>query len=203
MRARITARPGLGRSVCARISSRGVRPLLVTAAVLLLLPGSALAQEADAAPAAPAPVFRKNERSTLRLSGMTFVDSTADTNGLVLEAERVDLPPSTDVAHLEGVHVRMRDPAAAGGAFEMTCERGDLELGSSDFRAEGDVEGLTGDGRRFFTPWVVYDSEKNVVSTEAPVRILDGGTTLRGRGFRYHVGSGRFVLTGGARVVQQ
>jgi LPS export ABC transporter protein LptC len=171
--------------------------------VLLLLPGSApQAQEADAEAAAAAP-NSENTRPTLRLSGMTFVDSTADTNGLVLEAERVDLPPSTNVAHLETVQVRMRDPQASGGAFEMTCERGDLELDSSDFRAEGDVQGLTGDGRRFFTTWVVYDSKRHVVSTEAPVRILDGGTTLRGKGFRYHVGSGRFVLTGGARVVQQ
>ncbi len=195
MRARTIVRPGS--------AGPGVRwparlPLLLA---LLLLPGSAPRAQ-EAAPAAPAP-SSESARSTLRLSGMTFVDSTADTNGLVLEAEQVDLPPSTNVAHLETVHVRMRDPQATGGAFEMTCDRGDLELGSSDFRAEGDVEGLTGDGRRFFTTWVIYDSKSHVVSTEAPVRILDGGTTLRGKGFRYHVGSGRFVLTGGARVVQQ
>lgn len=168
------------------------------AAAFLLSP--ALPPDAAAsAPAAPG----SERQSTLDLSGMTFVDTRADQNEVVLQARQVHLPQGTDVAQLQDVYVRMSGQATRKGAFEMTCERGDLALGSSDFRAEGNVQGLTGDGRRFSTTWVRYDSDRGVVSTEAPVRIDDGVRVLRGNGFRYHVRDGRFVLSGGATVVQE
>ena len=141
--------------------------------------------------------------SSLRLARMVFVDSHGGRNELVLEAERVFLPAGTDVAQLEIVHVQLQKPEELRGSFEMTCERGELSLDSSDFRAEGNVRGNTGDGRQFFTSSAQYDSERGIVSTNAQVRIVDGVRTLMGQGFRYHVSDGRFVLTGGAQVVQE
>jgi len=146
---------------------------------------------------------RASEGSRLELSGMTFVETLGERREVVLEAARVDLPPGTDVAQLRGVQVRMAPEATGREAFEMRCERGALALGSSDFRAEGDVRGRTGDGRTFRTSWLRYDSARGLISTEAPVQIDDGSHVLRGNGFRYHVGDGRFVLTGGATVVRE
>ena len=164
--------------------------IAAASALLLVVPGSAPGQESERA-------------SALRLGGMTFVTSHGRQNDVVLKAERVFLPPLSNVAQLEVVEVVMRNPDARRESFQMTCDRGDLVLASSDFRAEGNVEGVTGDGRRFYTTWVEYDSRKGIVSTRAKVRILDGVHTLLGRGFRYNVQDGRFVLTGGATLLQE
>jgi len=175
----------------AALAAPGWLPLALLPALLL-----------SPSPASSAP--RADERSHLELSGMTFVDSRGERREVVLEAGQVTLPPGTDVARMQDVHVRMA-PEATGQdqPFEMTCERGDLSLSSSDFRAEGDVRGFTGDGRTFRTAWVRYDSESGLISTEAPVQIDDGSHVLRGNGFRYHLRDGRFVLTGGATVVRE
>lgn len=137
----------------------------------------------------------------VELTGITFLGSDGSRQELVLEAEHVRMKPGSDRAQLEQVHVHM---AADDGvrALDMRCERGQLDLATNSFRAEGNVVGTTGDGRRFFTPWLTYDSHTGIVSTEARVRILDGARTLQGKGFRYHVRDARFVLTGGASVVQ-
>ncbi len=151
------------------------------------------AQEAAESPVAGA---------TLRFAGMTFTASRDEQNELVLQAEKVLIPPDGEVADLDGVHVVMNDPRGRK-SFEMTCARADLQMDSADFRAEGDVEGITGDGRRIYTPWLIWDNATGEVSTEAKVRIVDGQHTLHGRGFRYNVRDGRFVLRGGASVVQE
>jgi len=173
----------------------------------LAAPGWLLPVVVPALLVVPSPAFaspRADERSHLELSGMTFVDSRGERREVVLEARQVTLPPGTDVARMQDVHVRMAPEATGQGqAFEMTCERGDLSLSSSDFRAEGDVRGFTGDGRTFRTTWVRYDSKTGLISTEAPVQIDDGSHVLRGNGFRYHLRDGRFVLTGGATVVRE
>ena len=78
-----------------------------------------------------------------------------------------------------------------------------MVLGKSDFRAEGDVRGRTGDGRQFFTSWVRYDSAAQILSTDAPVRIIDGPHTLAGVGLRYNVRDGRLSITSGATVLQE
>jgi len=144
-----------------------------------------------------------DNNSALRMSKMTFLDARDGHTEVVLDAERVYLPPRSDVAQLEGVQVRMAQARSVGDSLVMTCERGDMVLGKSDFRAEGDVRGRTGDGRRFFTSWVRYDSEAQVLTTDAPVRIIDGAHTLAGVGLRYSVRDGRLAITSGATVVQE
>lgn len=146
----------------------------------------------------PAPA----ESPELSVAGMTFVASRGDHTELVVRAARAHYLTDTDQAQLEQVH------ATAEGAdrkrvLELTCGRGQLDLASNDFRAEGGVTGSAGSGRRFSAPWVEYDHEAGLLFTDAPVLITEGAVAFRGGGFRYYVREHRFVLKGGASVVQQ
>jgi hypothetical protein len=73
---------------------------------------------------------------------------------------------------------------------------------TNDFIAEGDVQGETGDGQRYWAPWVRYDHDGGVLYTDAPVRMVDATGHFRGDGFRYHVRERRFQLLGNVRVEQ-
>jgi LPS export ABC transporter protein LptC len=112
--------------------------------------------------------------SVLRLTGITFVGGV---NALVTEE---------------------------GGerSFSMTCERAELNIETNDFSAEGDVQGETGDGQRYWAPWVRYDHEEGLLYTDAPVRLVDAAGTFRGDGFRYHIRERRFRLLENVRVEQ-
>ncbi len=157
--------------------------VLVVALLAIAVPGSAGADEA----------------ALLELSGVTFVGSHSGEQDVVLESERAWLALGQGVARLEGVHARLKE-GDGNGVFELRCDRARLDLGSIDFQAEGNVVARTGDGRRLYTSSVQYRSEPGIVSTEAPVRIEEEATTLRGRGFRYYVRESRLVLTGGVTV---
>lgn len=152
---------------------------------------------------APGASAEDEATASLHIGSMTFVATRRDENEMVLRAEKAHMPPGAEVAHLEGVHVVMHNPGGSRNSFEMTCLRGDLQLESADFHAEGDVEGRMADGRRIFTPSLDYESKSGIVTSDAPVRIREGGHTMRGRGFRYNVKDGHFVLRGGASVVQE
>lgn len=165
---------------------------------MIAVTAAALCAAAWAAPGAA----RAQEGPTLRLAEMTFVASRDAVNELVVQAENMVVPPPGDVANLETVRMVMRNPGGRS-SFEMTCRSSDLELESADFVARGDVQGRTADGRRFFTEWLHYHNGSGVVSSDAPVRIVDGGHVISGRGFVYHVADGRFVLKGGAHIVQE
>lgn len=175
--------------------------------------GTATAQEATppvaAAPplVAPEAVLPEPDRApppaTLRFGDMTFVASHGDHTEVLVEARNMLVPPGAETASMEGVFLQMNDPKTGKRAFEMTCDKGDLEIETSNFRAEGNVQGRTADGRRIFTTWLTYDSERNLISTDAPVRIVDGHHQLQGHGFSYYLKDSRFVLKGGASIVQE
>lgn len=151
----------------------------------------------------PPAVAQPQSQASLHLDGMTFVATRDNENELVLHAQKADLPPGAEVAKLQGVHMTMHNPGGTKQSFEMTCERGDLQLESADFHAEGKVEGRMADGRLIFTPRLDYDSERGMITSDAPVRLVEGDHTMRGRGFVYNVRSGHFVLRGGASVIQE
>lgn len=152
------------------------------------------------APPEPAPAAERAE-PVLRLSGMTYVSSRGDANEIVLDAAHARFLPERETALLDDVHFLLDAPAGEG-SVDMTCDSGTFRLGSGDFVAEGDVRGVTGDGRRFRTARLVYRHGEGVVSTDHPVEIRDETGTYRGGGFRYHVSENRFRLLGGATVVQ-
>jgi len=130
----------------------------------------------------------------LVLSGMTFVGSESGTPDLVLAARQARIVHDGDVAHLAEVHL---DAAGDDGASSLvlTCDRAELDLNTSDFDAQGNVQGRTADGHRFRTEAASFDHANRVIEGSAPVDIVDPhGTRLQGQGFRYEVRSQRMRM---------
>jgi LPS export ABC transporter protein LptC len=132
---------------------------------------------------------------------MTFVGSRGSTSELVLHSRTATFRPDHDRALLEDVRAIFTDDDA-GDSFELTCARADLDIETNDFRAEGDVRGVTADGQRYSAPWVEYDHEAGVLHTSAPVAMIDGTGIYRGDGFRYDVRERKFRLLGNVSVEQ-
>lgn len=161
---------------------------LVTVLIPLLLVASAVL--ADARP----PV--------LHVEGMTFVASRGSVSEVVLRARTARFDTEVDIVRLETVSVSISS-GKSQSVLEITCLRGELDLTTSDFRAEGDVKGRTESGLEFSADWIRYNHDEGLLFTDAPVLITDGSGTFRGGGFRYIVDERRFKLLGGASVVQQ
>ncbi len=135
------------------------------------------------------------ESPGLRVTGMTFVGSRGDESQLVVRAERAFFHPDSGLADLEVVRAEVSD-AEKGESFQMQCDRAELDVETNDFTATGNVKGLTGDGQRYSAPWVRYVHASSVLESDAPVTVVDGGSTFRGDGFRYHIEERRFELLG-------
>ena len=172
-----------------------MRPFWVTAAVgvwvLIAIgyPSAALSEEA-----AP---------PTLELGDMTFVVSQGTDNEMVLVAEHAQFETGEKLAHLTTVHLLLAPERETPG-LNMRCLRGTVDLETSNFDAEGDVRGITGDGRRFRTERLRYQHGPGLVSTNSPVDIKDDAGTYTGDGgFRYYVRENRFLLHRAATVVGQ
>ena len=140
--------------------------------------------------------------SSLRVTGMTFVGSRGSVNELVLHAQHAELRPETNLAVLEDVHVSATD-AKSEHSFDVRCDRGELDVETNDFLAEGDVRGTTGEGQRYTTRWVRYDHERGLLYTDAPVAMEDASGSFRGDGFRYDTRKRSFRLLGNVSVVQK
>jgi LPS export ABC transporter protein LptC len=140
--------------------------------------------------------------STLNVTGMTFVSSRGSASELVLVAQRAELRPETNLAVLDGVHVSAMDPDQAR-SFDVRCDRGELDVETNDFLAEGDVHGSTGEGQRYQTTWVRYDHARGLLYTDAPVAMEDASGSFRGDGFRYDTRKRSFRLLGNVSVVQK
>jgi hypothetical protein len=137
----------------------------------------------------------------VHVSGMTFVGSRDNVEEFVVRAARGVFVPGTRVAHLQEVDIA--SAAGPGGQdFSVRCDRGELNVETRDFLAEGHVEGRIADGRRYSAPWVRYDHAKSLLFTDAPVVMHDATGTFRGDGFRYFVSEQRFRLLGNVSMVQ-
>ena len=150
---------------------------------------------------APQPSHAAPESPVLRISGMTFVGSRGALRELVVRSRNATFRPQQDIAELEDVTAEVSE-GEGGRSFSMTCQRAELNLETQDFLAEGEVEGTTGDGRRYSAPWVRYVHNEGVLFTDAPVRMVDDTGVFSGDGFRYHVKDRRFQLLGNVRVEQ-
>lgn len=151
--------------------------------------------------AGAAGLVRADVPSELEVTGMRFVRALGPGDELVVRAERARLLPDSDLAILEGVDAVVSDSMKAR-RHEIRCDRAELNLKTSDIRAEGRVQGVTSAGHRYSAPWVEYDHESGTLSSDAPVELVDDSGTYRGDGFRLHLREGRFQLLGNVRVVQ-
>jgi LPS export ABC transporter protein LptC len=143
----------------------------------------------------------KSERASpeLRFTSLTFVGSHTDQRELVLRSTRGTYRPDRDVADLEDVNVVVTNAGGADG-FTTSCDRAEVDLATHDFRAEGNVRGVTAKGQHFSAPYVVYDHAAGVLSTDAPVSMRDSAGTFSGSGFRYDVERRSFKLLGNVSV---
>ena len=176
-------------SACARIA--GAAALCLAAAVR-----PATAAEAGAGSSVP------GVASEVFVTGMVFVVSRAAEGDLVLESREATLHPDAQRVELHDATVRATDPQQRR-RFDVRCDRGELDLVTYDFLAEGDVHGSTGDGQRYAAPWVRYRRADALLYTDAPVLLEDESRRLRGDGFRYHLRERRFEVTGNVSVVQE
>jgi len=142
------------------------------------------------------------EGPVLDVDGMTFVATRDARTELVVWAAHARFFTDSETVQLEDVHATV-ESSDRTRAFDLMCERGRLNLETNDFRAEGSVTGSTDRGRRFSAPWVEYDHAAGLLFTDAPVLITEDAVTFRGGGFEYYVREHRFVLKGGASVVQE
>ncbi len=150
----------------------------------------------------PTPASSASEgASVLEVTGMTFVRSRGTTSELVVRARYALLWPDSNVAKLEDVQAVVTDEET-GRRFEMSCDRAELNLETNDIQAEGNVRGVTSDGRSYSAPWVRYEHEAGVLYSDAPVVMVDDTGTFRGDGFRFLVEEGRLRLLGNVSVVQ-
>ena len=141
------------------------------------------------------------ESTGLRVTGMTFVGSRGDVSELVVRADTAFFHPDSGMADLEVVRARVSD-AKKGESFQMECDRAELNVETNDFTATGNVKGVTGDGQRYSTPWVRYEHASSMLHTDAPVTVVDSGSTFSGDGFRYHIDERRFELLGNVVMEQ-
>jgi hypothetical protein len=124
---------------------------------------------------------------------------------LAVEAHRAQVLPGSGRISLRGVRARVASvpgaPARTGG-IELVCERGQLDLATGEFLADGGVAARTAGGRLLRTEQLRYVHARGLISGRAPVALSDDSGDYRGGGFEYWVRSDRFRLTGGARIVQ-
>ena len=137
----------------------------------------------------------------LKVTGMTFVGSRGELSELVVRAEQALFYPDTNRADLVRVRASVTD-AEKGESFKMTCDKAELNVETNDFKAIGNVEGVTGDGQRYSAPWVHYEHEASMLYTDAPVVVEDRHGVFRGDGFRYFINERRFELLGNVSVEQ-
>ncbi len=176
-----------------RVPAAGWRAGLGVAAAFVLLLGVVESTAAEQAP---------KDHAGVKLSGMTFVSSENGVSEVIVRAAEAYVDPEKNVVFLQGMDVTTTSSQGGEVEFEMSCDEGELDLETNDFIARGDVRGKTIDGRRFSTEWARYEEDRALVSTDAPVVLVEEGGTLRGGGFKYWVAEGRLKLTGGATMIQ-
>jgi LPS export ABC transporter protein LptC len=137
----------------------------------------------------------------LKVTGMTFVGSRGELSELVVRAEQALFYPDTSRANLVKVRASVSD-AEKGESFKMTCDEAELNVETNDFKAIGNVEGVTGEGQQYSAPWVSYEHLRSMLHTDAPVVVSDRHGQYRGDGFRYFIDERRFELLGNVSVEQ-
>lgn len=170
---------------------RAARPERAALLAVLLLLGASARVQGD-----------ERQGPVLTLAHMTFLASSGSETQVLLEADEAEIPSGSQIAYLKGVRGRIAGEDAGGG-LDMSCDRAEYHMDTSDFVATGNVRGRTGDGRRFRTAILRYDHERALAESDDAVTISDHHGRYRGGGFRYHVGQGRFQLLDGALVTQE
>jgi len=147
------------------------------------------------------PLTASEASPRLDVKGMTFVASREGDHTLILHADRARFDTDSKKAYLSDVDAVIPATPEQQG-FKMWCDSSVVDLATNDFVATGNVRGQIESGEQFVAEWVRYDHAVGLLYTDAPVRMLDRGTTVEGGGFDYRIESRSFRLRGGVKVVQ-
>lgn len=141
-------------------------------------------------------------RDFLTLEGLTFTSSGGSGASFTVWAERAHLDPDGQELWLEQVGLTIH--ASSGReAVELRCVEGFFELESESFRLRGNVRGRIGAEQIFRGQWVAYDEARDLLYSDAPVEVEEGGALYQGGGFRYRVADGVLELVSGVQVFKQ
>ena len=110
--------------------------------------------------AAPQIMRAAPEATSLEVKGMIFVGSRAGVRELVLHSKTARMRPDRQLAELEDVNAVVTEDEAGQRSFTMNCDRVELDIARSDFKADGNVRGETADGQSYSAPWVKYVHER-------------------------------------------
>ena len=102
-----------------------------------------------------------------------------------LDAAQIQQRPDRELVELQQVRLGFRD--AEGNQWTARAARGELEQGSDVVRLDGDVhvDGTlpgTGEPTQITSEHLAFDTNAQIVSTQAPVTIVMSGRELEARG---------------------
>lgn len=130
----------------------------------------------------PAPQTKKVDVSFKRI----VLNNTED--GITswrLEAEAADFDTRNRDGFLNEVKITFFNENE--GDLVLTADEGELKEGGTRMEARGNVVVQGSQGYTLYTDQLEYFQEKDLISTESPVRFLADGLEVRGRGMRFHV----------------
>jgi LPS export ABC transporter protein LptC len=130
----------------------------------------------------PAPQTKKVDVSFKRI----VLNNTED--GITswrLEAEAADFDTRNRDGFLNEVKITFFNENE--GDLVLTADEGELKEGGTRMEARGNVVVQGSQGYTLYTDKLEYFQEKDLISTESPVRFLADGLEVRGRGMRFHV----------------
>jgi len=102
-----------------------------------------------------------------------------------LDAAQIQQRPDRELVELQQVRLGFRD--AEGNQWTARAARGELEQGSNVVRLDGDVhvDGTlpgTGEPTHITSEHLAFDTNAQIVTTQAPVTIVMSGRELQARG---------------------
>ena len=160
--------------------------LLLLIQVVLIAPSqirdASMAENENKAAAVPAPDLSKgNNGVDQSLKDMHMIETREGQKEWELEAKKANTTKANEELELEAV--RSTFFSDSGVTFNVTGNRGHVQVKSKNMRVEGDVVIRSSNGYTFKTPAMDYDSKVRRISTDSRVEMLGpkdaGGRALK------------------------
>lgn len=125
------------------------------------------------------------QKVDVSLEKITLTNSQNGVASWQLDAESADFDSRTRSGQLSRVHVRFFGDGQ--GDLLLTADEGQISAGGEKMKVWGHVVVIGEQGYTFYTDVLEYEQNKDLITTESPVRILSAGLEIRGNGLRLRV----------------